>query len=590
MCGIVGCFAETGCYERVLAALERLEYRGYDSAGIALTADGRLLVRKKKGAVANLCGAPLAGRAGIGHTRWATHGKPSDENAHPHVAGKFALVHNGIVENHAALKAELLAAGETFASETDSEVIVKLIARAYKGDFFSAVAQACARLTGAYAVAVLCTDFPDEIVCAKNKSPLIAGAGCGAAYVCSDVPALCGAAAYVCPAEDGEFIHIRGGEICFRRADGSPAEKVFTRLTEAGGGGGGPPPRGSCMEAEIAQIPQGLARTLGWLRGCDFAPAARALRSAGRVFTVACGTAHHAAQAFGALLSREARIPVLCETASEFRYGDPLIGQGDVLVAVSQSGETADTLEAVRLAKARGAFVIAVTNVEQSTLARLADLPLRTLAGAEVAVAATKSYNCQLLALFYLAAQTVFYKRACFPSWFAALGAAADACAGALEGAAAAETLAARLQSARALYFIGRGTDRFTAAEGALKVREIAYVFAESCPAGELKHGTLALVEEGFPVIAVATGRALLQKTANSLAEAKARGAFTVLFSQYADAAGGADVVCPLPALPEPLMPLVSVIPLQQFACRMCLLRGFDPDRPRNLAKSVTVE
>lgn len=261
-----------------------------------------------------------------------------------------------------------------------------------------------------------------------------------------------------------------------------------------------------------------------------------------------------------------------------------------MLVAVSQSGETADTLEAVRLAKARGAFVIAVTNVEQSTLARLADLPLRTLAGAEVAVAATKSYNCQLLALFYLAAQTVFYKRACFPSWFAALGAAADACAGALEGAADAETLAARLQSARALYFIGRGTDRFTAAEGALKVREIAYVFAESCPAGELKHGTLALVEEGFPVIAVATGRALLQKTANSLAEAKARDAFTVLFSQYADAAGGADVVCPLPALPEPLMPLVSVIPLQQFACRMCLLRGFDPDRPRNLAKSVTVE
>ena len=588
MCGIVGCFAETGCYERVLAALERLEYRGYDSAGIALTADGRLSVRKKKGAVANLCGAPLAGRAGIGHTRWATHGKPSDENAHPHVAGKFALVHNGIVENHAALKAELLAAGETFASETDSEVIVKLIARAYKGDFFSAVAQACARLTGAYAVAVLCTDFPDEIVCAKNKSPLIAGAGCGAAYVCSDVPALCGAAAFVCPVEDGEFVHIRGCEICFKRADGSAVPKVFCRLAEEEKGA--ERAAGSRMEAEIAEIPRGLSRTLGWLRACDFAPAARALRGAGRLFTVACGTAHHAALAFGNLLAREARIPVLCETASEFRYGDPLIGQSDVLVAVSQSGETADTLEAVRLAKARGAFVIAVTNVEQSTLARLADLPLRTLAGAEVAVAATKSYNCQLLALFYLAAQTVFYKRACFPSWFAALGAAADACAGALEGAAAAETLAARLQSARALYFIGRGTDRFTAAEGALKVREIAYVFAESCPAGELKHGTLALVEEGFPVIAVATGRALLQKTANSLAEAKARGAFTVLFSQYADAAGGADVVCPLPALPEPLMPLVSVIPLQQFACRMCLLRGFDPDRPRNLAKSVTVE
>ena len=239
MCGIIGCFSQNNCYEKLFSALKKLEYRGYDSAGIAMLAEGegggKISVRKKKGGAEGLAGAPMAGETGIGHTRWATHGAPSDANAHPHVAGKFALVHNGIVENHAALKAELLAAGETFASETDSEVIVKLIARAYKGDFFSAVAQACARLTGAYAVAVLCTDFPEEIVCAKNKSPLIAGAGCGAAYVCSDVPALCGAAAYVCPAEDGEFIHIRGGEICFRRADGSPAEKVFTRLTEAAG-------------------------------------------------------------------------------------------------------------------------------------------------------------------------------------------------------------------------------------------------------------------------------------------------------------------------------------------------------------------
>ena len=588
MCGIVGCFSREGCYEKLLTVLQKLEYRGYDSAGVALVAGGTLAVRKKKGAVANLAGAPLAGAAGIGHTRWATHGKPSDENAHPHVAGKFALVHNGILENFAALKEELTKNGETFSSETDSEVIVKLIARAYKGDFFAAVAAACSRLEGSYAIAVLCEDFPEEIVCAKNKSPLLAGAGRGAAFVCSDIPALEGEVRYVCPVEDGEFVHIRGEEICFCTAGGACLPKVFCRLAEKERA-----PvcaSGSRMEAEIGQIPHGLEKTLGWLRACDFAPAARALRGAGRIFTVACGTAHHAALAFGALLSREARIPVFCEAASEFRYGDPLIGAGDVLVAVSQSGETADTLEAARLAKARGAYLIAVTNVEQSTLARLADFPLRTLAGAEIAVAATKSYNCQLLCLYFLAAQTVFYKKAAFPAWFSALGRAAEACKRAFSCFSEVFSLAKRLQTARAMYFIGRGTDRFTAAEGALKVREIAYVFAESCPAGELKHGTLALVEEGFPVLAVATDRATVQKTANSLAEAKARGAFTGLFSPYKEYAGVADFFCPLPALPAPLMPLVSVVPLQAFACRLCLLRGFDPDRPRNLAKSVTVE
>ena len=590
MCGIVGCFAESGCYEKLMAALVNLEYRGYDSAGVALAGEKGIAVRKKKGAVRNLFGQPLAGTAGIGHTRWATHGKPSDENAHPHTAGKFALVHNGIIENYAALRAELSARGETFSSETDSEVIVKLIAALYSGDFFAAVAAACARLKGSYAVAVLCADHPREIVCAAYKSPLVAGAGKGAVYVCSDVPALFGAVSYVCPAEDGEFLHVCGSEIVFRRADGTPVPKVFCRTEEEGGArrqGGG-----SYMEAEIAQIPQGISRTLACLRGCDFAPAARVLRAAGRVFTAACGTAHHAALAFGHLLSQEARIPVLCEAASEFRYGDPLIGAGDVLVAVSQSGETADTLEAVRLAKQRGAFVIAVCNAPLSTLSRLADLLLQTCAGAEVAVAATKSYNCQLLCLYYLAAQAVFFKTTRFPAWFFALEGAARACGQALESAAAAERLARRLQEARAMYFIGRGADRFTAAEGALKVREIAYVFAESCPAGELKHGTLALVEEGFPVFAVATARALLQKTVNSLAEARARGARPVLFTQYgAEAAGcGAELFPPLPSLPEPLMPLVSVIPLQWFACHFCLLRGFDPDRPRNLAKSVTVE
>ena len=510
MCGIIGCVSDKDCYGALYDGLKRLEYRGYDSAGIAVLGE-KLSVFKKKGGVSNLSAFYARGGTGIGHTRWATHGAPSDANAHPHRAGKIALVHNGIVENYAALKAELEGEGERFSSETDSEVIAKLISRAYRKDLLSAVREGLSRAEGAYAVAVVAEDRPGELVAAKNKSPLVAGKGASGLFVCSDIPALAGTADFIARAEDGDFIRIADGRIDFFDKNLDPVCRDFTRpreelraLSVAGGG--------YFMRAEIGEIPRALEDTLSALKNADFAPCARALRSAERIFAVACGTAFHSALVFADVAEREAGVPVLCCTAGEFRYRPPVIGEGDVLVAVSQSGETADTLEAVRLAKARGAFVIAVTNVEQSTLARLADLPLRTLAGAEVAVAATKSYNCQLLALFYLAAQTVFYKRACFPSWFAALGAAADACAGALEGAADAETLAARLQSARALYFIGRGTDRFTAAEGALKVREIAYVFAESCPAGELKHGTLALVEEGFPVIAVATGRALLQK------------------------------------------------------------------------------
>lgn len=590
MCGIIGCFSKEGCYEKLMAGLARLEYRGYDSAGVALLSpDGALAVRKKKGGVAGLAGAPLPGDTGIGHTRWATHGKPSDANAHPHAAGKFALVHNGIVENYARLRAELAAAGETFVSETDSEVIVRLIARLYGGDFFAAVSAACARLEGSYAIAVLCSDFPGQIICAKQKSPLVAGASGGDLYVCSDIPALAGAAEYVCPAEDGEFIRIAAGRVVFCDGQGREIPKVFTRLTavsraETGGG--------SFMEREIAAVPRALADTLASLRASDFAPCARAMRAARRVFAVACGTAFHAALAFKDAVERDAGIPVLCHPSSEFRYRDPLVGPGDLVVAVSQSGETADTLEAARLAKSRGAYLLSVTNVECSTLAALADHNVAMRAGAEIAVAATKSYNCQLLCLYYLAAQLTFFRCTRWPAWFSSLDALAPAARAAFDSFSAVRALAERLRGAGGMYFIGRGQDVRTAAEGALKVKEIAYLFAEGCAAGELKHGTLALVEEGFPVLAVATSRRLAQKCENALAEAKARGAYTALFSQYEDVLSEscADFTCRLPAVTEALMPVVAVIPLQYFACSMCLLRGYDPDKPRNLAKSVTVE
>lgn len=589
MCGIIGCFSKEGCYEKLLAGMKRLEYRGYDSAGVAVLSGGGFSVRKRRGGVSGIAGAPLCGDTGIGHTRWATHGKPSDRNAHPHVTGKFALVHNGIVENHARLRAELEAEGESFLSETDSEVIVRLIARLYAGDFFAAVAAACARLEGSYAIAVLCSDCPGEIVCARQKSPLVAGAAEDTLYACSDIPALCGAASYICPAEDGEFIRIAEGKIAFLDAQGREIPKTFSRVEPCAAAETG---TGSFMEREIAAIPRALEDTLAALRRTDFASCARVLRGAGKIFAVACGTALHAALAFKDAVEGEVGVPVLAHPASEFRYRDPLVGEGDLVVAVSQSGETADTLEAARLAKARGAYVLSVTNIAHSSLAQEADFNIAMRAGAEIAVAATKSYNCQLLCLYYLAAQICFFRKTRMPAYFSELGTLPAAAREAFGCFAQMNELAARLQGAQGMYFIGRDSDVRTAAEGALKVKEIACLFAEGYCAGELKHGTLALIEEGFPVLATATRRALAKKCENALAEVSSRGAYTVLFSQYEDvlAESCADAVCRLPAVCERLMPVVAVIPLQYFACRMCVLRGYDPDKPRNLAKSVTVE
>lgn len=589
MCGIVGLVAKDNCYSRILSTLGRLEYRGYDSAGIALLSEKGFSVRKKKGGVSNLAGEPLAGKTGIGHTRWATHGAPSDANAHPHIAGKFALVHNGIVENYAALKAELLREGETFLSETDSEVIVKLIARAYRGDFFAAVSSVCARLEGAYAIAVLCEDCPEEIVCAKYRSPLVAGVSCDALYVCSDAPALCGEADAIAAARDGEFIHIRDGKITFCDREGNRLERAFTPVTEQERMRDRR--RGTFMEEEIFDIPRALSDTLAALRRTDFAPCARAMRSAGKVFAVACGTAFHAALAFKDTVEREVKIPVLCHTSSEFRYRDPLVRKGDLVVAVSQSGETADTLEAARLARSRGAYILAITNVARSSLASLADFSVAMRAGPEIAVAATKSYNCQLLCLYYVAAELCFFRHTRYPAYMAELSALPAAATAAFGTFSAMDSLAQRLQGAHGMYFLGRDADVRTAAEGALKVKEIAYVFAEGYAAGELKHGTLALIEEGFPVLAVATRADLFRKTENALEEVRSRGAYTALFSQCdALSESCADFKCRLPAVCEALMPIIAVIPLQYFALRMCALRGYDPDKPRNLAKSVTVE
>ena len=592
MCGIIGCVQHEGdCWNKIYEGLKRLEYRGYDSVGIATLEKKELHVFKKKGGADMLAGNHSAGGAGVGHTRWATHGAPSDENAHPHVAGKFALVHNGIIENFAVLKSELVRAGETFLSDTDSEVIVKLIARAYTGDFLRAVRDGCARLEGSYAIAVLCTDFPDTVVCAKRQSPLVAGEGMDGVYVGSDIPALSGMCGKICPAEDGELICLVGRRILFYDFTLTPLTKQFVAV-DADSAARERNGFSSYMEEEIADIPRALSDTYAALKSTDLSACVQKLSSADRIFTVACGTAYHATLAFGYLAESCLGVPVISERAGEFRYKTQLAGKGVVLIAVSQSGETADTLEAVKRAKSAGVYVIAVTNVRHSTIAALADTNVPMRAHAEIAVAATKSYNCQLFCLFTLAAEAACRKKGVYPAFYYDLPALSFAAGEAQNCFPAVEKLAEQWKEARAMYFLGRDADYVTAVEGALKVKEIAYVFSEGYPAGELKHGTLALIEQGFPVIAVSTRKSLAKKTENAIAEVVSRGGRVALFSPYEDVLqeSAAQFKCKLPNVREELAGAVAVIPLQYFALKMCVLRGHDPDKPRNLAKSVTVE
>lgn len=592
MCGIIGCVQRDGdCWPRIYDGLKRLEYRGYDSIGVAVSDGGKIAVRKKKGGAEVLAKQYLAGSSGIGHTRWATHGAPSDVNAHPHVAGKFALVHNGIVENFAFLKQELVQEGEVFHSDTDSEVIVKLIARAYTGDFLRAVRDGCARLDGSYAIAVLCEDFPDTVVCAKNKSPLVAGMGTDGVYVCSDIPALSGVCGSICPAEDGELVCLIGRRVQFYDFNLNAKAKEFVAVDGCAAARG----KGafaSYMEEEIADIPRALSDTYASLKGMDFTACAQRLAAAERIFAVACGTAYHSSLAFRFVAEKCLGVPVICERASEFRYKTCLLNEKDVLIAVSQSGETADTAEAVKRAKAAGVYVISVTNVRHSTIAALADTNIPMRANAEIAVAATKSYNCQLMCLYTLAAEAYHRKKGVYPAFYYDLPSLSFSSREAFSLFPKVNELAERLKNTSSMYFLGRDADYITAVEGALKVKEIAYVFSEGYPAGELKHGTLALVEENFPVVAVVTQKSLAQKTENAIAEVLARGGFAALFTPFEELIQDsvAQFKCKLPSVREELAGAVSVIPLQYFALRMCLLRGHDPDKPRNLAKSVTVE
>mgnify|MGYP001317449579 CR=1 FL=1 len=609
MCGIVGYVGPKQAVPILIGGLRALEYRGYDSAGIAVSYNGTVEVRKRAGridALEELVGQrPLRGTAGIGHTRWATHGRPSDENAHPHTdcTGAFVVVHNGIIENYAELREELGSRGHRFASETDTEVIAHLLEELDDGDLVSTVRRAVTRLQGAYALAVLSRREPGKIVAVKQSSPLIIGLGQGENFLASDIPALLPHTRRVIPLDEGEMAVLTRDGARIMKLDGTPVEREPMEVTWDPGQAerGGYP---HFMLKEIHEQPRAVRDTLAGrvhksgervsLDAVRFDPEwVRQLRS---VYLVACGTAYHAGLIGGRLIERLAGIPTWTEIASEFRYREPLVDGRTLFVAISQSGETADTLAAMREARRRGARILAITNVVGSSVAREADDVVYTWAGPEIAVASTKAYTTQIVALtllaLHLAEITGFTGPLGRRNLLEGLRQLPEAVEAALAVEAEVRHIGELAGAWRDAFFIGRGLDYFTALEGQLKLKEISYIHAEAYAAGELKHGTLALIEQGTPVIALATQPDLREKMISNIEEVRARGAevFAITRRDLTGVERYARATLKLPVAHPLLMPVVAAVPLQLLAYYAAVAKGTDVDKPRNLAKSVTVE
>ena len=609
MCGIVG-YVGARCAQNVLLdGLTKLEYRGYDSAGLALAVNGGIRVIKSKGRLtalrAKLQEATAAGlsaaHCGIGHTRWATHGEPSDVNSHPHSTPYVSIVHNGIIENYGALKAVLEAKGYTFVSETDTEVLVKLIDSCYHGEPLRALAEALARVRGSYALAVLFRDWPDTLFAVRRESPLIVGYGEGENFLASDIPAILKYTRSYSVLEEGDMVVCKAGRVAFYDEFGRPVRRE--RLTadwdvEAAEKGGYP----HFMLKEINEQPAAITATVS-PRVENGLPDLRIpelsdekLAAIKRVHLVACGTAMHAGMVGKAAIEKLARLPAETDIASEFRYRDPILDPEDLVVIISQSGETSDTLAALKLAKSRGVPVLAIVNVVGSSIARAADYVLYTYAGPEIAVASTKAYMVQMCVL-YLFALRLAYARGTLTEaetrrYTAALQRAPEVVKLRLDDCEYIKYLASLFVNTQSCFFIGRGFDYALSLEGSLKLKEISYVHSDAYAAGELKHGTISLVTDGVPVIALATQHAVYEKTLSNAKETKTRGAKVLLFTTR-DAAvpdGIADYVVRLDEYEDIFMPLQLIVPLQLFAYYMAVLRGCDVDKPRNLAKSVTVE
>lgn len=585
MCGIVG-YAGGGCAAKfVYEGLTRLEYRGYDSAGIAVLSEKGVSCVKKQGRVSGLLPyiGGLSGCVGIGHTRWATHGKPSDVNAHPHTAGRFTVVHNGIIENYAELKERLISAGETFLSETDSEVIVHLLRRNFCGDFPAALSRTLKMLKGSYALLVLCEGF-DGFAAAKMKSSLIVGYGEGENFCASDEPALAGRCASFSVPEDGDIVFIDRGRVDFFDADLNPVTRdvLRNRAAFADLSLNGCP---HYMLKEIGEVPASVERTASAFAGVD-SEVRKILKGVSRAVFVGCGTAYHTGLIGRRYMEILAKIPAEAETAGEFRYKQPVVGGDTAVIAVTQSGETADTVEAARLARGLGARVVAVTNAPYSAICRTADIVVPVVAGAEICVAATKSYTGQIAALYLVALAAADMQTSGSLADIASLCRQAADCSGI-------EQLAQDCARSRGVYFLGRDLDYAAALEGSLKLKEVSYIPGEGYPAAEIKHGPLALIDGTTLTIAVVCDENLAGKTLNAVSEVLARGGKAAVITNVdgaAKALAGRAAVVRLPACDRLLSPLVSAVALQKLAYSAAVILGRDPDKPRNLAKSVTVE
>ena len=623
MCGIIGYVGPQGTDVTtiLLEGLRKLEYRGYDSAGIAvLTSTGHLDVRRRAGKIANLAATvengsrPQHGSLGIGHTRWATHGRPNDANAHPHpdCTGVLTVVHNGIIENYAELRADLAREGHTFHSETDTEVLSHLIELYYFGeanhDLEAAVRLALQDVTGAYAIAVVSSEQPDLLVGARlGGGPLIAGVGQGEQFLASDIPAILKHTRRVLILDEGEIVTLRPSGVAITRLDGTPVQREPLTIewdAESAEKGGYP----HFVLKEIHEQPEALCRALmGRVReGHLHLPELEALQQAGRlddiqrVVVVACGTSHHAGIIAKYVIEQWARIPVEVVTAAEFRYADPIVGPHTLCIAVTQSGETADTLVGIRQARELGVPVIAITNVVASAITRLADAVLYLQAGPEIGVVATKTFVTSVTVLYllglFLANQRQLIQDDEVRAILEALERIPDQVQRILDAAGSPgdviAPLARELSHSSSIMFIGRGVGYPTALEGALKLKEISYIHAEGLPAGELKHGSIALLDPDTPLIAIATASHVYEKVVSNVQEVRARDARVVVVATEGDQAirQHADDVLYVPQTPEPLSPLLAIVPLQLFAYHAAVARGCNVDQPRNLAKSVTVE
>ena len=607
MCGIVGYIGNHEAALFLLDGMSKLEYRGYDSAGIAVYENNSIRVEKCVGRLdalrQKLAGNMPVGNVGIGHTRWATHGRPSDRNAHPHMdsSGKFVVVHNGIIENYLGLKEELIAKGHEFLSETDSEVVAHLMADQYDGDFEETVKKVLKLIKGSYSLVFMCEYEPDKIICTKKDNPLIIGLGEGENFIASDIPAIINHTRRTFIMSDGEIATVTADGVWVQDINGTPiSKKVFevnwnAEAAEKGG-------FEHFMMKEIHEQPKAVRDTLnsvlvdGKLDMSAVGLSDEDIKKIDQICIVACGSAYHVGVAAQYVIEDLAQIPVRTELASEFRYRKPLLSKNELVIIVSQSGETADSLAALRLAKEEGIKTLGIVNVVGSSIAREADNVFYTLAGPEIAVATTKAYSTQLIAAYCLAIQFAMVRgtidEAKYLELIQEMAQLPDKIQKIIEDKERIQWFAAKQVNAKDIFFIGRGLDYAVSLEGSLKMKEISYIHSEAYAAGELKHGTISLIEDGTLVIGVLTQSELYEKTVSNMVECRSRGAYLMGLTTYGNynIEDTADFTVYIPKTDEHFMTSLAVIPLQLMGYYVSVSKGLDVDKPRNLAKSVTVE